>query len=206
MAQKTWVVGEEVLAADFNTYVQNQVVARFATVAARDAAWPAATAGAGAVSVTVDTGSMWFVVPGPPVAWRAVPWGVVASSVDNGQVSTSGGVEIALSVSSSFQAPGGRRYKITAHLTGAGTVVGDSIRFAVRRGSGVGGTAVQIGPAWGVVAAGYTTPFLFAAYDVPPAGAQQYTLCVARIAGTGVFTQTSGATYNNALYVEDIGT
>lgn len=69
MPQKTWVVGEEVLAADFNTYVQNQVVARFPTVAARDAAWPAATAAAGAVSVTTDTGTIWQVV-GP--AWVAV--------------------------------------------------------------------------------------------------------------------------------------
>ena len=59
MPQKTWIIGEQVLAADFNTYVQTQVVARFATVAARDAAWPAATAGAGAMSVTTDTGMMW---------------------------------------------------------------------------------------------------------------------------------------------------
>jgi hypothetical protein len=38
MPSKTWVVGEEVLAADFNAYVQEQVVATFPTVAARDAA------------------------------------------------------------------------------------------------------------------------------------------------------------------------
>jgi hypothetical protein len=35
---KTWSVGEEVLASDFNPYVQQQVVARFATAAARTAA------------------------------------------------------------------------------------------------------------------------------------------------------------------------
>ena len=62
MPQKTWAIGEEVLAVDFNNYVQTQVVARFATVAARDAAWPAATAGAGAVCVTTDTGTLWTVV------------------------------------------------------------------------------------------------------------------------------------------------
>lgn len=38
MPQKTWVIGEEVLATDFNTYVQEQVVATFPTAAARDAA------------------------------------------------------------------------------------------------------------------------------------------------------------------------
>jgi hypothetical protein len=67
--QKTWVVGEEVLAADFNTYVQNQVVPRFASVAARDAAWPAATAGNGAVCTTTDTGTLWQVI-GP--SWTVV--------------------------------------------------------------------------------------------------------------------------------------
>ena len=45
MATKTWVVGEEVLAADFNTYVQKQVVATFPNAAARDAALPAPTVG-----------------------------------------------------------------------------------------------------------------------------------------------------------------
>jgi len=68
MPQKTWVIGEEVLATDFNAYVQNQVVPRFATVAARDAAWPAATAGVGAVCTTQDTGITW-VARGTPVAW-----------------------------------------------------------------------------------------------------------------------------------------
>lgn len=78
MPQKTWVVGEEVLAADFNTYVQQQVVARFATVAARDSAYPAATAGAGAMAVTTDTGTVWVVVGttwqpvGPVTPWTAV--------------------------------------------------------------------------------------------------------------------------------------
>ena len=69
MPQKTWVVGEEVLAADFNTYLQQQVAARFATVAARDAAWPAATAGPGAISITTDTSTMWMVIG---VAWVPV--------------------------------------------------------------------------------------------------------------------------------------
>jgi hypothetical protein len=68
MPQKTWALGEEVLATDFNTYVQQQIVARFATTVARDAAWPAAAAGAGAVCVTTDTGTLWVVNAG---AWVA---------------------------------------------------------------------------------------------------------------------------------------
>lgn len=81
MPQKTWVVGEETLAADFNLFVQQQVVARFATVAARDAAWPAATAGPGAVCITYDTSTVWVV--NSAVAWVALatpptPWTAVA--------------------------------------------------------------------------------------------------------------------------------
>jgi len=38
MPYKVWAVGEEVLAADFNDFLQEQVVAVFATTAARDAA------------------------------------------------------------------------------------------------------------------------------------------------------------------------
>lgn len=45
MPTKTWVVGEEVLAADFNTMVQRQVVATFSNAAARTAALPAPAIG-----------------------------------------------------------------------------------------------------------------------------------------------------------------
>lgn len=41
MPTKTWVVGEEVLAADWNQLVQEQVVATFANLAARTTALPA---------------------------------------------------------------------------------------------------------------------------------------------------------------------
>src|SRR5262245_53980923 len=45
MPFKTWAVGEEVLAADFNSYVQRQVVAAFPNAAARTAALASPTKG-----------------------------------------------------------------------------------------------------------------------------------------------------------------
>jgi len=54
--------------------ITRRTVHRFATVAERDAKYPAAGAGTGALCVTTDTGSQWVVVGG---AWRAVPLGRV---------------------------------------------------------------------------------------------------------------------------------
>lgn len=54
---KTWVVGEEVLAADFNAFVQTQVVAQFANAAARTSGWPAPPQGA--LSYLRDTDTVW---------------------------------------------------------------------------------------------------------------------------------------------------
>lgn len=53
MPQKTWLVGEEVLAVDFNGYLQQQVVAVFPNAAARTTQWP--TPPNGAMSVLTDT-------------------------------------------------------------------------------------------------------------------------------------------------------
>jgi hypothetical protein len=57
MPQKSWAVGEEVLAVDFNTYAQNQVVPQFTTTAQRDTQWP--TPPNSAFCVTQDTGTLW---------------------------------------------------------------------------------------------------------------------------------------------------
>lgn len=63
--------------AQWHQEVTNRIQHRFATVAARDAAWPAATAGVGALCVTLDTQTSWIVAAGP--AWRELagpttPW------------------------------------------------------------------------------------------------------------------------------------
>lgn len=48
-------------------------VHRFATVAARDAAYPAAAAGVGALCITLDTGTLWTVYPTGPTWVRLSP-------------------------------------------------------------------------------------------------------------------------------------
>src|SRR5204862_160260 len=75
MPSKVWVVGEEVLAADFNPYVQEQVVATFPNAAARDAALTAPKPGQHVYMV--DTGLLmsWSAVAG---AWCFNPGTLLA--------------------------------------------------------------------------------------------------------------------------------
>lgn len=65
MPRKTFVAGEEALAADVNTYLMDQVVPRFATAAARDSAIPAPVAGmtcllTGTMALQIHDGTIWL--------------------------------------------------------------------------------------------------------------------------------------------------
>lgn len=80
MPTKTWVVGEEVLAADFNTYVQQQVVPTFSNTAARDA-WTSPPNGARCV--TLDTYTGWERRAG---AWKRSAAGGLYSDWSNATV------------------------------------------------------------------------------------------------------------------------
>lgn len=54
--------------------VTNRVVQRFATVAERDAKWPAATAGRGAMCVTLDTATVWEAIAvAAATVWAPLP-------------------------------------------------------------------------------------------------------------------------------------
>lgn len=70
MPWKVWVAGEEVIAADWNQLVQEQVTATFATAAARTAA--ITTPKVGQITYLVDSQRVdrW-----DGSAWRAVPYG-----------------------------------------------------------------------------------------------------------------------------------
>lgn len=60
---RLFVSGEVLTAANVNTYLQDQVIARFATTAARDAAYGGAgepTLAEGMFAYTDDTNTLWF--------------------------------------------------------------------------------------------------------------------------------------------------
>jgi len=76
---KTWAVGEEVLAADLNSYIQSQVVAQFPSASARSATLPAPAVGQCTVLATAPTvieawdGSAWTRISGSGTAITYTP-------------------------------------------------------------------------------------------------------------------------------------
>lgn len=70
MAYRQWTSGQLVSAADFQSYLQNQVVAQFASASARTAAWPSPPEGACSYLVDSDRiegyiGGGWQPLAGP---------------------------------------------------------------------------------------------------------------------------------------------
>lgn len=115
MPQKLWAVGEEVLAADFQTYVQGQVCPAFTNVAQRDSQWSAPPNGA--VCVTVDTGRFWQRIGG--VWWQ--PFSLIAQSIrqTNAGPATA---EADIGVQITITPPAGRRIRLEAGLRGINIV------------------------------------------------------------------------------------
>lgn len=107
MPSKVWAVGEEVLAADFNDYVQEQVVSTFANAAARDAAIPAPNVGQ--VCFLQDALSL-FQYEG--TAWRALPRGRIGSNNATGTDRTQG---LSILVQVSFTLPVARLVRIEGY-------------------------------------------------------------------------------------------
>jgi len=126
---KTWAVSESMLQSEFQGYVGDQVVAQFASTAARDAGW--ASPPNGAKCVTTDTGTTWDRAGG---VWqpqntveRAIGTHTVGSAVSaSSRLVTKAGSVIVTTTSggaASFTLPG------TAYATGIATIllsVGDT--------------------------------------------------------------------------------
>lgn len=86
MPTKVWVAGEEVLASDWNAYVQEQVVSTFPNAAARDAAILAPKTGqtcwiADAHQVQVYDAGVWRAVAGPTLYQLTGNAGTVGTSM-----------------------------------------------------------------------------------------------------------------------------
>jgi hypothetical protein len=110
MPSKVWAVGEEVLAADMNDYIQEQVVATFATAAARDAAIPAPNNGQ---ACWLQDALALYVYDG--AAWRTFGKGRIASATIGSRDNPPGGNVVHATVT--FTLPVARLVEIRAQVS-----------------------------------------------------------------------------------------
>jgi len=115
MPTKVWAVGEEALAADMNTYVQQQVIAQFANLAALKSAWPSPPDGAHAYlldefSELVARGGTWRwqkkVFPAASGNTAVLTWAAAAVAASSSSQLTIVGRSVRLWVLATLTTPG----------------------------------------------------------------------------------------------------
>jgi hypothetical protein len=191
MPTKTWAVGEEVLAADFNSYVQTQVVATFPNAAARTAAIPTPTAGR--VTYVADL-KVLQVHDG--TGWRTLPGGVLGHAE---LATNSGGVTTVPAPSTlvvNATAPGGHYVRASANVTMQQTAAASgAIHAAIYLDGTIIVQAVAVQPVGFIT----LTPMRV---TVPAAGSHEWRVYVWTDAGTALI---AGSVSVATLLVEDIG-
>jgi len=124
---KVWSIGEEVLAADFNSYVQSQVVSRFATAAARTAAITSPVLNQ---LTTLDNR------PGITDFWNGSAWQAIGGAREASVTATP---NVAMPLGGS-----GTTYPYTITLPIAGTVVIQGTAMVYREVPGTGNSSAFI--------------------------------------------------------------
>jgi hypothetical protein len=144
MPHKDWGIGEEVLAVDFNPNVADQVVAQYASAAARAAAWATPPAGAVSHLNTTDEKNGIEVYSAVSSAWRKpwnIPWGCVgqaSATIGTGSITT-----VAVDINGmtlSVPMINGRRYKTTLKCEMSSTVNNDTMNLQL---TDAGGTVLD---------------------------------------------------------------
>lgn len=192
MPQKSWAVGEEVLAADFNTYAQNQVVPQFTTTAQRDSQWSSPPNGA--MCVTVDTGTYWQRVAG---AWQKC-FGRLAQNSRTTSAGPAGTTDATLGVDITLSTPGNRLIRLEGFVRGVIIASGAGL-ISIKEGA----TTITQGQSPSAGASGVGSAVFVARTVQPTAGSHTYGLYVA--ASTGQVTVQGDPTYPITLEAFDAG-
>lgn len=200
MPHKSWAIGEEVLAADFNPNVADQVVATFASAAARAAAWPAPPIGA--VSHLTSLPGVLWVFAGS--AWRlAAPRGVLNQAQWTTASGTTAGAAIDVAGASvAFAMVTGHlyRYTVTGHYVSS--ALGDVLRLTVcDPANAAKGGATDVVVASANIAHGFTLN-LFETGTADATATRK--LRIARNAGTGNAQVFADATRPGTITVEEV--
>ena len=193
MGQKTWAVGEEVLAADMNSFLQNQVIPQFASTAQRDSQWPSPPLGA--VCITTDTMTVWYRLAS--TYWYKA-YGRLAGAARTSDAGPTGTTDATLGVDITVTVPTGRLIRLEAHFRGSIIASGAAL-LRIKEGATVI-TEVQ-SPSAG--ASGVGSGASFGRTITPASGAHTYGLYVA--ASTGTCTVQGSTSYPITLEAFDVG-
>lgn len=204
---KTWAIGEEVIQSDYQQFVADQIVAVFATAAARTAGW--ASPPVGALTYLQDqaryeswNGTAWVDLA---VATKG-PRGEVAFGRQASDVGLPGGAQVNLNFGVNAPLVQGRKYRATFYCQVSFTAAA-TVNLSIRCGTTAGGTpgAFDIlqrltfdGTAGTFksmsIIARWVHPYATGTYFLPIFGGTSATASI--VQGAGAFTDTT---------VEDIG-
>lgn len=135
-------------------------------------------------------------------ALNAAPRGRVGYAAVTASQTTITTVVDLTSLTTTFTAAAGRRYRISAGCKVLSTIVGDAIQLQITDGSG---TVLQ--NAEMINQSGSTGQSMACSVPVVPgAGSRTYKLRMLRTAGTGSVSMIAGSTAPAFILVEDIGT
>jgi hypothetical protein len=209
MPYKVWATGQEVHSAEFNSMVAEQVIATFATAAARDAA--ILTPRVGQYAWTADTLSLWVYVAGAWILTGAGPKGprgqlaimeLTANAADSGATTPTA---IPGLTTPALVTDGTRRWQIRAEMqiTGTGTTSpGTYAELQLREDPA---KQIQLGR-FAMPPAGQNFNCQTERTYAPAAGTYTYTACIGRnAAGAGTLAVLGATTRPAYLVVTDMG-
>lgn len=135
-------------------------------------------------------------------ALNAAPRGTVAFASATANQTGITTVVDATSLSTTWTAVAGRRYRISAQCKANSSVIGDIIKVSITDSGGTEITHSEIVNQSTVAGQSMSC----AAVIVPGAGSKTYKARIQRSGGTGTVLLNAGATYPAYILVEDIGT
>jgi hypothetical protein len=203
MPQKSWAVGEEVLAADFNTYVQDQTVAVFASTASRDSEWPSPPNGATCV-VTANNAfyqrinGIWY-TPFQRLAYIAV-------AGNQGPTGGAGENVLAGLILPAVTLPSARLVRVETGFRAATGTAGEGATLRIREGTSTAGTQILdlvINFAPSGVQAGSAAGNMIGRTYAPSAGSRQW--CATLQGAANPATLLGLATSPLWIEVRDVG-
>ncbi len=208
LGAKKFAANSLLTSTDVNGYFADQVIMRFATSAARDAAFGGAgepTLAEGMFCYLDDTnvlqsytGAAWVEVASSD---GKAPRGVVAFA-ENTTLAQTGITTITdiTGMTVTFTGVAGRRYRVDGYLLLQSTVNGDTVNLIIRNSAGTF-LSQGIYPLPSNAAANMCAVSLI----TTATGSTTFKLSLQRQAGTGTMTANGGGTFPAQLVVTDIG-